>query len=108
MPVSGADALRVTGRSEQRCVVDETYRVVVPAGQFASPVEFGVQVRDRVDELIGDDCELFALWVDKRHRERGLGRALIDAAEEEVAGKLICWLRCRFLRTRGWRQRAKS
>jgi GNAT superfamily N-acetyltransferase len=96
--------------------VDESYRVVVDeapspddvalledrfveavarAGDFSDPEEFAVFVRGSDDHVVGGVaatvfggyCELFALWVDPGHRGRGLGRALISAAEEEARSR---------------------
>lgn len=52
----------------------------------------GGEVRDAMDELIaavsghtwGTCCEILHLWVREPHRRRGLGTALMDAAEAEA------------------------
>ena len=64
----------------------------VAAAGVGEDQEFGIFVRDDEGRVVagvsgivwGGFCELHALWVDEAHRGRGLGRALMTAAEDEA------------------------
>jgi ribosomal protein S18 acetylase RimI-like enzyme len=78
------------------------YEGLLPAGDIAgAPAMIEKAIRDRFSEFrvavrggellgyysLGDDTYLWHLYVDPKYFRQGVGRALLKAAEEEIAGR---------------------
>jgi ribosomal protein S18 acetylase RimI-like enzyme len=93
VPSDVLDAMRVEGRAERyryriRQSGDFDYRVAIDDGEVIGYVTFGtyrIGQRDTaVDRSVG---EILAIYVDPSRWGTGAGRALMDAALKELAGR---------------------
>jgi ribosomal protein S18 acetylase RimI-like enzyme len=98
---SAAAEHRVALLDETQCrtletfLVDRIYEFNSHTTGYFDGRLLGGRVENKAGEVIagvsghtwGSSCEISNLWVDERHRGRGLGRTLLDTAEAEALGR---------------------